>query len=111
MVASVVAPTKLLECPDCDPHEEAAAYVDADKGVADVKVALDGARQILMEHFAKDAVLLGRLRVLLETQGVLVARVVAGQEAAGQKYRDDFQHTEPLRSVPAHRALALLRAP
>ncbi len=101
---------RLLECPDCDPRGEAAAYVNPDKGVADVKAALDGARQILMEHFAEDAALLGRLRALLETQGVLVARVVEGQEAAGQKYRDYFEHAEPLRSVPAHRALALMRA-
>ncbi|MFN3593219.1 MAG: Tex family protein [Thiobacillaceae bacterium] len=101
---------RLLECPDCEPQQAAAAYVDADKGVADVKAALDGARQILMEHFAEDAALLGRLRALIETQGVLVARVVEGKETAGQKYRDYFAHAEPLRSVPAHRALALLRA-
>lgn len=101
---------RLLDSPECDPAGEAAAYVDPDKGVADVKAALDGARQILMEHFAEDAALLGRLRAHMEAQGIVVARVVPGQEAAGQKYRDYFEHAEPWRAVPAHRALALLRA-
>jgi uncharacterized protein len=41
--------------PSHDPETEAAKYIDADKGVADTKAALDGARYILMERFAEDA--------------------------------------------------------
>ncbi len=45
-----------------DPEQLAAQYVDADKGVADVRAALDGARYILMERFAEDAALLAKVR-------------------------------------------------
>ena len=41
--------------PAKDPEAEAAAFVDAEKGVEDIKAALDGARQILVERFAEDA--------------------------------------------------------
>ncbi|MCS6785740.1 MAG: RNA-binding transcriptional accessory protein [Thiobacillaceae bacterium] len=99
----------LLAEPQRDPQAEAAAYVDAGKGVPDVKAALEGARQILMERFAEDAALVGRLRDYLQQQGVLVSQVVEGQEAAGQKYRDYFTYAEPWRTIPSHRALALLR--
>lgn len=48
--------------PAHDPEAEAAKYIDADKGVADSKAALDGARYILMERFAEDAALLAKVR-------------------------------------------------
>jgi uncharacterized protein len=57
----------LLENPELNPEEEAAAYVSADNEVADTKAALDGARQILMEDFADDAELSGKLREYLWT--------------------------------------------
>ncbi|HED36591.1 MAG TPA: RNA-binding transcriptional accessory protein, partial [Gammaproteobacteria bacterium] len=45
----------LIENPELNPQSEALAYINADKGVADIKAALDGARQILMENFAEEA--------------------------------------------------------
>ncbi len=99
----------LLSDPLLDPEIEAAGYVDAEKGVTDVKAALDGARQILMERFSEDAALIGRLREELQTKGVLVATVVAGQEEAGAKFRDYFSYSEALKNIPSHRALALFR--
>ncbi len=99
----------LLDDPQRDPMAEAAAYVDAAKGVPDVKAVLDGARQILMEGFAEDAELLGRLRAHLQDKAVLTAAVVAGKETEGQKFRDYFAYAEPLHAVPSHRALALFR--
>ncbi|MFO1353086.1 MAG: Tex-like N-terminal domain-containing protein, partial [Gammaproteobacteria bacterium] len=65
----------LLGDPTRDPHTTATAYLNADQGVTDGKAALEGARHILMERFAEDAGLLGELRGLLETQGVLVSQV------------------------------------
>jgi uncharacterized protein len=99
----------LLADPALVPEEAAAAYVDADKGVADQKAALDGARQILMERFAEDAELLGSLREYLWDNALLRARVAEGKEQEGAKFRDYFDHTEPLKSAPSHRALALFR--
>ena len=99
----------LLADPGLNPEAEAAAYVDADKGVADIKAALDGARQILMELFAEDAALIEKLRAYLHDQGLVVSRVVAGKENEGQKFRDWFVFEEPWRTMPSHRALALFR--
>ncbi len=91
------------------PEGEAAAYVDAAKGVADVKAALDGARQILMERFAEDAELLGGLRDHLWDNGVMVSSVVEGMAEKGAKFSDYFDYRQPIKSIPSHRALALFR--
>ncbi|QFY90199.1 RNA-binding transcriptional accessory protein [Magnetovirga frankeli] len=99
----------LLDDPTQDPALRAAAFVDADKGVADAAAALDGARQILMEHFAEDAELLGDLRQLLQQESQLRAQLVAGKETEGAKFADYFDYSEPLAKAPSHRALALFR--
>ncbi len=99
----------LLADPSLVPEQEAAQFVDADKGVADTAAALDGARQILMEDFAEDAELVGRLREYLWEQGHMVAKLVEGKEEEGAKFSDYFDHREPLKGVPSHRALALFR--
>jgi uncharacterized protein len=100
-----------------EPETEASRYLKPpftseqgdNPGVADVKAALDGARQILMEQFAEDAELLASLRAYLLDHGVLTAVVAGGKEEAAAKFRDYFDYREPLVSVPPHRALALFR--
>lgn len=100
----------LLANPMLDPQTEAAAYVDADKGVADVKAALDGARDILSEQFGETAELLGKLRDYLHDRGVVSSAVVEGKEnEEGEKFRDYYDYAETLKTVPSHRALALFR--
>ncbi|MEX3556034.1 MAG: Tex family protein [Burkholderia gladioli] len=100
----------LLANPLLDPQAEATAYVDADKGVADVKAALDGARDILSEQFGETAELLGKLRDYLHSQGVVSSAVVEGKEnEGGEKFRDYYTYSETLKTVPSHRALALFR--
>jgi uncharacterized protein len=100
----------LLEDPTRVPEAFAAGFVDADKGVADAKAALDGARAILMERWGEDAALLGELRSWLDSEGVIRAKVIEGKEDAGAKYRDYFDHSEALAKIPSHRLLALFRA-
>ncbi|MCD9029128.1 RNA-binding transcriptional accessory protein [Luteimonas sp. BDR2-5] len=99
----------LLEDPTRVPEEFAAGFVDTEKGVADARAALEGARAILMERWGEDAALLGELRGWLEGNGVIRAKVVEGKEAAGEKFRDYFDHAEPLARIPSHRLLALFR--
>ncbi|TLX21248.1 Tex family protein [Thermomonas fusca] len=99
----------LLANPDLVPEEFAAGFVDADKGVADAKAALEGARAILIERWGEDAALLGELRGWLEREGLIRAKVVEGKELAGEKFRDYFDHAESLAKIPSHRLLALLR--
>ncbi len=99
----------LLGDPTLAPEEFAAGFVDAEKGVADVKAALDGARAILMERWGEDAALVGELRTWLNEVGVIRARVSEGKEAAGEKFRDYFDHAEALAKIPSHRLLAMFR--
>ncbi len=99
----------LLADPTLEPEAQAAGFVAADKDVADTKAALDGAKQILMERFAEDAALVGRLRQRLWDDGILSARVMKGKEQEGAKFSDYFEHDEPLHKAPSHRALAMLR--
>ncbi|UCQ47599.1 RNA-binding transcriptional accessory protein [Edwardsiella ictaluri] len=99
----------LWQQPQHDPQTLALQYVDAEKGVADAKAALDGARYILMERFAEDAALLGKVRDYLWKNAHLVSRVNEGKEDEGAKFRDYFDHHEPLAAVPSHRALAMFR--
>jgi uncharacterized protein len=99
----------LFQDPNLNPEQEAEKFIDADKGVADVKAALDGAKYILMEQFSEDAELLGQLRQFLFQNGVLCAKVVEGKEEEGAKFRDYFDHKEALKSTPSHRALAIFR--
>jgi uncharacterized protein len=106
----------LLEHPELDPQTEAAKYLKPpfkteqgdNPGVPDVKAALDGARQILMEIFAEDAELLGALRAHLEAQGIVVSSVAEGKEEAGAKFRDYFAYQEPIAKIPS-RCSAVVR--
>lgn len=102
---------KLPADPTLDPETEAAAFVNADKGVADARAALDGARDILAEVFFEDADMLEELRAFLWKKAYLVSKVVPEKEndPEAAKYRDYFDHDEPLEDVPSHRALAVFR--
>ncbi|QSV14212.1 Tex family protein [Photobacterium ganghwense] len=95
--------------PSQTPETAAEAFIDADKGFADSKAVLDGARAILMERFAEDAALLEKIRRHLQGQAELTSRVVAGKEHEGAKFKDYFEYNEPLKNIPSHRALALFR--
>ncbi len=99
----------LFDDPTLDPETTAAGYLNAEAGIDDTKAALDGARYILMERFAEDAELLGALRDFVWQEGQLKVSVVEGKENEGAKFRDYFDHIEPLKKVPSHRALAILR--
>src|SRR3954453_21036740 len=100
---------KLLQDPTLVPDREAAAFVDAEKGVADSGAALEGARWILMETFAEDAELVGGLRQLLWDRGEWKSTVVPGKEEEGIKFSDYFSASELVKNMPSHRILALLR--
>ncbi|GAB2808453.1 Tex family protein [Streptomyces chlorus] len=99
----------LLGDPGVDPLAAAAAFVDADKGVADPQAALDGARAILTERFSEDADLIGELRERMWVRGRLAAKVREGKEEAGAKFSDYFDFAEPFTELPSHRILAVLR--
>jgi uncharacterized protein len=99
----------LYEDPSKNPEEFAAGFIDSEKGIADIKAALEGAKYILMDKFSENADLLEKLRNYLWSDGKLSARVVEGKQNEGEKFRDYFEHNEPLASTPSHRALAMFR--
>lgn len=91
-----------------DPHSLAEAYTG--EAVETAAKALEGARDILAEELSENATLLGRLRDFMKAEARVSARVVPGKEEAGVKFSDYFDHTEAWSTIPAHRALAILRA-
>ena len=99
----------LLENPTLHPEAEAEKFIDADKGVADVNAALDGARQILMERFSEDAGLKSELREFFWKHAALKSTVVNGKAQEGRKFADYFDYAEVISKIPSHRALALFR--
>ena len=99
----------LLSDPSVEPLAAAAAFVDADKGVADPAAALEGARAILTERFSEDADLIGELRERMWSSGRLAAKVREGKEESGAKFSDYFDFAEPFPQLPSHRVLAMFR--
>ncbi|MEU0843761.1 Tex family protein [Streptomyces sp. NPDC005962] len=99
----------LLGDPAVEPAAAAAAFVDAEKGVADPAAALEGARAILTERFGEDADLIGELRERMWSRGRAATKVRDGKEEAGAKFADYFDFAEPFTELPSHRVLAMFR--
>jgi len=99
----------LFEDSNLHPESEAEKYIDSEKNVVDIKTALDGARQILMERFSEEADLLQSLRDYLWKNGIIESSVIEGKEVEGEKFSDYFEYQEAVIKIPSHRALALFR--
>ena len=100
---------QILGDPKLTPETVAAAFIDADKGVADASAALEGARAILVERFSENADLIGGLREEFWSRGVLASKVREGKETEGAKFADYFDFFEPYGKMPSHRILAMFR--
>ncbi|KTD58289.1 transcriptional accessory protein [Legionella sainthelensi] len=100
---------KLWKSPELDPEEQAAHFVNPDAGVEDAKAALEGARHILMEHFAEDADLINELREYLWQHGIVKSVGSAKKKETINKFSDYFDYAEAIKKIPSHRALALFR--
>ena len=92
-----------------NPLVEARAFVNGEKGVADVESALAGARDILAERISDDAGARARMRELYWREGVVRSKVLSDKEEAGAKFKDYFAWSEPLAKIPSHRLLAIRR--
>jgi len=99
----------LLADPTLEPGGTAQGYLNPEQKIESAKDALDGAKQILMERFAENADLLTRMRTWLWEHALIRSRVAEGKAEEGSKFRDYFDHAEPLAKTPSHRALALFR--
>src|ERR1700753_1289029 len=99
----------ILEQGRVDLKLEAAKYIDEEKGVSSLEEALAGARDIIAEHISENAEVRTRMRALFLEKGTFQSKVITGKEEAGIKYKDYFDWTEPVKSAPSHRILAMRR--
>lgn len=99
----------ILSSSDIDPIVLAANFLNPEHKIDDAKTALDGARDILAERFAENADLLANMRDYLEKSAYLYSKVIEGKEQEGDNFRDWFDFSETIRTLPSHRILALLR--
>jgi protein Tex len=103
---------QLFADPTLEPATQAANFINADGGFADVPSVLDGVRDLLSERWAEDATLVGKLREWLWADGLLRSKLMEGKDqnnADVAKFRDYFDYDEPIHKVPSHRALAVFR--
>ncbi|MEZ5670969.1 MAG: Tex family protein [Thiotrichaceae bacterium] len=100
---------ELLQNPELSPETTAHAYLNEEKGITEIKHALEGAKHILLEKFAEEPELIGELREYVWENGILNATVIDGKQMEGAKFSDYFDYREPIKKIPSHRALALFR--
>ncbi len=99
----------LLANAHLDPKAEANKYLSPNLAINDIEAALAGAKEILMEQFAENPVLIGELRDDLWNHGVLTSKVLKDKASEGEKFKDYFEYQEAIKKIPSHRALALFR--
>lgn len=100
---------KCLAQPGQDPEVLAKDFIDPDKDITDTKAALDGARQILMEVFSESADLIKNIREYCQAHAEVTATAVDENNVEAAKFKDYFSYQEAIKSIPSHRALAILR--
>lgn len=100
---------RIFDQENFDLEEYAATFVDAEKGVAQLQEALEGARDIIAEWISENQNTRKNVRELFWNEGIIESKVLKGKEAEGQKYKDYFEWNEPVAKTPSHRLLALRR--
>lgn len=93
-----------------DLYTEALKYVNVDLGVSNAEEALSGSRDILAEFISEQPEIRGKMRELFIQAGTFHSKLIKGKDAEGQKYKDYFDWSEPVKTAPSHRILALRRA-
>lgn len=97
----------ILAQDNIDLQLEAAAFLN-DK-ITSVELALQGARDIIAETVNEDITVRDKLRRLFENEAMIRSEVITEKEAAAIKYKDYFNFSERIASIPSHRILAILR--
>ncbi|MFN8437566.1 MAG: Tex family protein [Cytophagales bacterium] len=101
--------TQIFEQAKFDVSSEADKFIDAEKGVNNTEEALAGARDIIAEWISEDKEARVKIRTLFLEKGAVSAKVIESKKEEAQKYKDYFEWSEPLKSAPSHRILALRR--
>ncbi|MEX2513334.1 MAG: Tex family protein [Cyclobacteriaceae bacterium] len=99
----------IFEQKPLDLEKEAKNFMDGEHGINSLEEALQGARDIMAEWINEDAAIRSQLRNLFINEGKFVSKVIPGKEQEGMKYKDYFDWTEPIKTAPSHRVLAMRR--
>ena len=94
---------------DAEAAAAASGYVNAELGLPNADTALLGARDILAEQVAEDATVRGWVRETTRATGLVRSSVQPGKANDASKYKDYFDYSEPLGTIPSHRMLAIRR--
>lgn len=90
-----------------DPYKEAESYIDAEKEVVTIEDALNGAKDILAERASENAEIRRRLRNLFSVVGTI--SVTAEDKEKDSVYTQYYDYSEPVKTIPDHRILAMNR--
>ncbi len=99
----------ILDNQNSEVEKLAKDYINPEKNIHDIKSALDGARHILIEHFAENADLLALIRKKLNQEAIIVSTVIPNMAEQGEKFKDYFNYSEAINNIPSHRVLAIIR--
>ncbi|MDB6052834.1 MAG: binding domain protein [Verrucomicrobiales bacterium] len=92
-----------------DPKAEAAAFINKEKGIETADQALAGSRDIIAEMVNDDRLVREKLREVYQKQSTIRSKVLEEKKEAGIKFKDYYDWSEPVASVPSHRLLAMRR--
>ncbi|MFA6209270.1 MAG: Tex family protein [Candidatus Obscuribacterales bacterium] len=92
-----------------DVQKAAEAYVNKEKGVDTIELALAGARDIMAEWMSENLVARKQLRAYWTKNSSIYSKVAKGKEQEGQKFKDYFEWSEKVTTAPSHRILAMFR--
>lgn len=77
--------------------------------VDSIEDALKGAKDIIAEWINENEYIRRNIRWLFERKAIISSTLVKGKEAEGEKFKDYFDWSEPLKRIPSHRFLAISR--
>ena len=97
----------LLKQTDVVVKTEAAKYLN--EAIKTEEDALQGARDIIAEQVNEDAITREKMRFLFNSKAKFISLVLKDKEIEGVKYKDYFNFSEPISTIPSHRTLAILR--
>ncbi|GAA0878180.1 Tex family protein [Algoriphagus jejuensis] len=92
-----------------DLQAEAEKFLNEELEVKTAEEALQGARDIIAEWINENAQVREKMRKLFLEEGSFSSRVIPGKENEAIKYKDYFDWSEPIKSAPSHRVLAMRR--
>jgi protein Tex len=89
--------------------EFAATFISAEKGVASMDEALEGARHIVAEMVSENADFRKALRQMMFNEAVIVSAKADGAVDEQEKFKMYYEYREPVAKIPSHRMLAIRR--